>query len=177
MSSKPPSFRKGWDDGEWRLGWRGSSGTSRHQPLLSVATHILFLSTTLSWGQCPSWRGQGAVPECYAREGRKELLAQLPSLTGPGRRVGQDYTVGSVAFPLPAAGGLPLLLRSNLGIHLSEQNIEKGTPVPFRGTHTPQPTKAIRVQEFRGTILPQDVYSFGFGGGLSWQGRPNLVIK
>ena len=85
--------------------------------------------------------------------------------------------MGSVAFPLPAAGGLPLLLRSNLGIHLSEQNIEKGTPVPFRGTHTPQPTKAIRVQEFRGTILPQDVYSFGFGGGLSWQGRPNLVIK
>lgn len=53
-----PEFRKGRDDGDWRLGWRGNSGTSRHQPLLSVATHILFLSTTLSWGQCPSWRGQ-----------------------------------------------------------------------------------------------------------------------
>lgn len=30
VSSKPPGFRKGRDDGEWRLGWRGNSGTSRH---------------------------------------------------------------------------------------------------------------------------------------------------
>lgn len=51
IHSKAMSFRKGWDDGDRRLGWRGNSGTSRHQPLLSVATHILFLSTTLSWGQ------------------------------------------------------------------------------------------------------------------------------
>lgn len=42
-------------------------------------------------------------------------------------RPGQDYTVGSVAFSLPAAWELPLLSRSNLGIDLSEQNIEKGT--------------------------------------------------
>ena len=51
-------------------------------------------------------------------------------------RPGQDYTVGSVAVFLPAVWELPLLSRSNLGIDLSEQNIEKGTSVPFRGTHT-----------------------------------------
>lgn len=119
--------------------------------------------------------------------GRPEAQGEAPQLSYPWHsespgsdpcpEPGQDYTVGSVAFSLPAAGALPLLLRSNLGIHLSEQNIGKGTPVHFRGTATPQPTEAIRVQEFRGTILPQDVYSFRFGGGLSWQGRLNLIIK
>lgn len=85
--------------------------------------------------------------------------------------------MGSVAFSLPAVGGLPLLLRSNFGIHLSEQNIEKGTAVHFRRTHTAQPTEAICVQEFWGTTLPQDVYGLRLGGGLSWQGRANLIIK
>lgn len=48
----------------------------------------------------------------------------------------------SVVFSLPAAWELPLLSRSNLGIDLSEQNIEKGTLVPFRGTHTlPSPRR------------------------------------
>lgn len=78
IGSKALSFRKGRDDGDGRLGWRGNSGTSRHQPLLSVATHILFLSTTLSWGQCPSWRGQGVIPERFAREGHGERLVQSP---------------------------------------------------------------------------------------------------
>lgn len=83
MSSKALSFRKGRDDGDWRLGWRGNSGTSRHQPLLSVATHILFLSTTLSWGQCPCWRGQEVVPECYGREEQREHSNPTPSIDRP----------------------------------------------------------------------------------------------
>ena len=92
MLSKSLSFRKGRDDGDWRLGWKGNCGTSRHQPLLSVATHILFLSTTLSWGQCPFWSGQGVVPECYARDEHREPLTQPLQLADPRRRVLTDYT-------------------------------------------------------------------------------------
>lgn len=92
MLSKSLSFRKGRDDGDWRLGWKGNCGTSRHQPLLSVATHILFLSTTLSWGQCPFWSGQGVAPECYARDEHREPLTQPLQLADPRRRVLTDYT-------------------------------------------------------------------------------------
>lgn len=56
-----PRVRKGQDDGNCRLARGGNSGTSRHQLLPPpLATHILFLSNTLSWGQCPSRSGAGS---------------------------------------------------------------------------------------------------------------------
>lgn len=42
-----------------------------------------------------------------------------------------------------AAWQLPLLSRSNLGIYGNEQNIERDTPVHYRGTRGPQPTEAV----------------------------------
>lgn len=84
-------------------------------------------------------------------------------------RPGQDYTVGSAPFSLPAAWELPLLSRSNLGIDSSKQNIEKGTQSPA--------TEAIPAQECRGHFCNRMCTVLGLEGGPSWQGRSNLIIK
>lgn len=64
-----PLVRKGQGDGNYRLARGGNSGASRHQLLLSPATHILFLSNTLSWGQCPSKSGAGSSPQVSCQRG------------------------------------------------------------------------------------------------------------
>lgn len=99
--------------------------------------------------------------------------AQEAAVPGPG----QDYTVGSAAVSLPAVWELPLLSRSNLGIDLSEQSIEKGTPVPSRETHTVVgplgPFLSRKVGDICATACVQ-FQAWGGEGGPSWQGRSAL---
>lgn len=126
----------------------------------------------------PDCDPKGLLPPAPVGTGRAETWKGRPSFhfLGIGRaqeglcpEPGQDYTAGSLAVSLRAARELPLLSRSYLEIHLSKRNIERGTPVNFGGSHS-KPTEAIPVREFRGTVLPQAVYSSSLEGLSSGKG-------
>lgn len=77
MCSKP-LFRKGQDDGNYRLAWRGNSGTSRHQLLPPPpVTHILLLSSTL-------WKGGDPQVSCQRRTQTSTQPNGAAFLTGHG---------------------------------------------------------------------------------------------
>lgn len=86
---------------------------------------------------------QGAVPlQCQRawgaeRHGRgRPAFISVPS-GEPRRQPGAQNLAGITQWALGCApsgllGALPLLSRANLGIHVSEQNIEKGAAAHFR---------------------------------------------
>lgn len=86
-----PLVRKGQDDGSCRLAREetvGLPGISSSPP--PQATHILFLSNTLSWGQCPSRSGAGSGPlvTCQRCTQTSTPLSRAALPTGPGVDLG-----------------------------------------------------------------------------------------
>lgn len=125
-----------------------AAGTVQGQLPPAAALSLGALLLPLNWPGTP--QGASCDPKglfSSSRRGHRETRgtggASQPSFPWHWRaqevvvpRPGQGYTVGSAASSLPAAWALPLLFRPNLRMDLREQNTEKDTPVPFRGTHT-----------------------------------------
>lgn len=172
-----------WEEQNPHAHWHCVRAAQPPCGFIQMAAHsrgALLLPPQLAWD--PPWAAspEGFLPPVWGwagdhrlRRGRLSLHFhgpwRAPDLAGISQRVvWRSHSL--------AAGQLPLLSRSNLGIHVNEQNIERDTPAHFRGAQS-RPTEAVPQQECGGGILQQDVYSLGFRGGLSWQERPNLIIK
>lgn len=69
-----PLVRKGQDDGNHRLAWRGNSQTSRHLFLLPQAPTSCYSPAPLPGGSTPLEGGQRVIPRSPARGAHKLLF-------------------------------------------------------------------------------------------------------